>query len=149
MQIMLSEPYYSEVNSIRLTEFPVADQFINPGVGISLYDFFVPLHGKEDYEMKKNTEMLPGSLNEKPELKESKVDSASLKQEGFGAKDKLEISSKDVSSERGLNNSILNAMKHAKIKTSELKYSPKEKKIKQIGQGQSKKNCLKDKFKLI
>lgn len=53
MQLRLYEPYYSSTNNVRLSEFPVDDQFVNPGIGVQMFDFMVALHGKEDYELKK------------------------------------------------------------------------------------------------
>jgi hypothetical protein len=61
MQLRLYEPYLNHSRHVRLSEFPVDENFVNPGVGIQMYDFFVDLHGKEDYELKKKTEMLPAS----------------------------------------------------------------------------------------
>ncbi len=154
MQLRLYEPYFSGANNVRLSEFPVDDQFVNPGIGVQMFDFMIPLHGKEDYELKKKTEMLPASLPEKNQLvenKEARVLNSDLKQEGFGNKDFGEKSQETNSQRKGLEQSILSAMKHATIKTDQVNYVPdkKRKQIKQEGQGPSKKSGLKDKFKLI
>lgn len=154
MQLRLYEPYYSSTNNVRLSEFPVDDQFVNPGIGVQMFDFMVALHGKEDYELKKKTEMLPASLPEKNDLVENKEARAlnnDLKQEGFGNKDLIEKSQVTSSQAKGLEQSILSAMKHAKIKTDQVTYVPekKRKQTEQKGQGVCKKSGLKDKFKLV
>jgi hypothetical protein len=154
MQLRLYEPYYSATNNVRLSEFPVDEQFVNPGIGVQMFDFMVALHGKEDYELKKKTQMLPASLSEKNSLvenKEAHVLNSDLKQEGFGNKDFIEKSQDTTFQEKGLEQSILSAMKHAKIKTDQVTYVP-EKKRKQMGQkgeGPCAKFALKDKFKLV
>jgi len=154
MQLRLYEPYYSSTNNVRLSEFPVDDQFVNPGIGVQMFDFMVALHGKEDYELKKKTEMLPASLTEKNDLvenKEARALNSDLKQEGFGNKDLIEKSQVTSSQAKGLEQSILSAMKHAKIKTDQVTYVPekKRKQTEQKGQGAYKKSGLKDKFKLV
>lgn len=154
MQLRLYEPYYSSTNNVRLSEFPVDDQFVNPGIGVQMFDFMVALHGKEDYELKKKTEMLPASLTEKNDLvenKEARALNSDLKQEGFGNKDLIEKSQVTSSQAKGLEQSILSAMKHAKIKTDQVTYVPekKRKQTEQKGQGACKKSGLKDKFKLV
>lgn len=154
MQLRLIEPFYQTVNHVRLTEFPTDDQFINPGIGVQMFDFFVPLHGKEDYELKKKTQLLPASLEEK-NVTEANSEKNKLKgeltQEGFGKKDNFQLASNQLLSQKGLTTPILNAMKHAKIKTNQLKYIPQVKKKKSVqkGAGNLKTKSLKDKFKLI
>jgi hypothetical protein len=152
MQLRLYEPYVNRTTNVRLSEFPVDESFVNPGVGVQMFDFMVALHGKEDYEQQKKTEKLPASLPEKNNLKniDSKALNNDIKQEGFGIKDYKDESAEKSSNSRGLDSSILNAMTYASIKTDKLIYRPQLKRKKtQSGQGQCKKSLLKDNFKLV
>jgi len=153
MQLRLYEPYSSGSRNVRLSEFPVDETFVNPGIGVQMFDFMVDLHGKEDYELKKKTELLPASLSEKNDLadRDSKALSNDLKQEGFGNKDFIEKSSEKLPQHTKLDSSILQAMSHATIKTEKINYIPelKRKKSLQQGEGPCKKKTLKDNFKLV
>lgn len=150
MQLRLNEPYFQANKNPRLTEFPLDDQFINPGIGVQMYDFYVPLHGKEDYELKKKTEALPGSFSEKSSDVIKNLKNDLKQQEGFGVIDSLPSSSQTLSKKRGLDSDVLSAMKFATIKTNQITYVPKTKKIqKEALKSVTKKSLLKDKFKLI
>jgi hypothetical protein len=150
MQLRLYEPYVNNSHHIRLSEFPVDDNFVNPGVGVQMYDFFVNLNGKEDYEQKKKTEMLPASLPEKNNVHnvDAKALDNDIKQEGFGNKDYL---AKFASKPNRIDSSILSAMSHATIKTDKINYVPskKRKNTEQKGQGVFKRQLMKDNFKLV
>lgn len=152
MQLRLYQPYGNYSRSVQLSEFPVDDNFVNPGIGVQMFDFMVNLHGKEDYEQTKKTELLPASLPEKNNLaeKDSKALANDIKQEGFGNKDYVESLEEKLKTPSKLDNSILNAMSHATIKTDQIKYVPvlKRKSV-QKGKGPSNKKLLKDNFKLV
>lgn len=152
MQLRLYEPYVTNARHVRLSEFPVDETFVNPGIGVQMFDFMVDLHGKEDYELKKKTESLPASLPEKNSLveKDSKALNNDIKQEGFGNKDYVEKFAEKLKPQTKLDSSILKAMSHATIKTDKIIYTPnlKRKQSVQKGQGPSKK-LLKDNFKLV
>lgn len=149
MQLRLNEPYFHTNKNPRLTEFPLDDQFVNPGIGVQMYDFYVPLYGKEDYELKKKTEALPGSFSEKSTDESKDLKSDLKQQEGFGIKDNLPSSSQILSKQRGLDSDVLSAMKFATIKTNQITYIPKIKVKKSEQKTSTKKGLLKDKFKLI
>jgi hypothetical protein len=152
MQLRLYQPYGSYSRSVQLSEFPVDDNFVNPGIGVQMFDFMVNLHGKEDYEQTKKTEYLPASLPEKNNLaeKDSKALANDIKQEGFGNKDYVESSEEKLKTPSKLDTSILNAMSHATIKTDQIKYVPAlKRKSVQKGKGPSNKKLFKDNFKLV
>jgi len=152
MQLRLYEPYLVNSQNVRLSEFPVDENLVNPGIGVRMFDFMVDLHGKEDYELKKKTDLLPASLPEKNNLaeNESKALNVDIKQEGFGNKDFLEKSPEKLKPPTKLESSILEAMSHATIKTDKINYVPnlKRKNSSKNGQGSLKKN-FKDNFKLV
>lgn len=152
LQLRLYQPYGNVSHSIQLSEFPVDDNFVNPGIGVQMFDFMVNLHGKEDYEQTKKTELLPASLPEKNNLleKDSKALANDIKQEGFGVKDYTKNLQEKLQNNSNLDSSILNAMSHATIKTNKIKYVPQlKRKVIQEGNGSFKKQKLKDKFKLV
>jgi hypothetical protein len=152
MQLRLYQPYGNQSHSVRLSEFPVDDNFVNPGIGVQMFDFMVNLQGKEDYEQTKKTEYLPASLPEKNNLleKDSKALANDIKQEGFGNKDYVENSKKESQKNSNLDSSILSAMSFATIKTDKIKYVPKlKRKSEQEGKGPLKTKRLKDNFKLV
>lgn len=153
MQLRLYEPYSNFSRNFRLSEFPVDENLVNPGIGVQMFDFMVNLHGKEDYELKKKTETLPGSLPEKNNLSEidSKTLNNDIKQEGFGKKGYVEKFPENLKTTTKLDSSILEAMSHATIKTDKISYVPnlKRKSAQQKGKGPSKKSLLKDNFKLV
>jgi hypothetical protein len=153
MQLRLYEPYINPARNIRLSEFPVDETLVNPGIGVQMYDFMVDLHGKEDYELKKKTDLLPASLPEKNNLveKNSQALNNDIKQEGFGNKDYVTKSSEKFEKPTKLDSSILQAMTHATIKTEKLTYVPnfKRKNSEQKGKGPCNKKALKDNFKLV
>jgi len=119
-----------------------------------MYDFLVPLYGPEHFNSVKNTTEDPGSIclpvSDTNNVKSEKERMSMLKQEGFGNSDVSDEVTSDLSDtvKSETNNtieiqnltsenkqkklgSIYEAMKKAKVQTSELKYKPK--KQKQIG----------------
>ena len=118
-----------------------------------MYDFLVPLYGPEHFNIVKETRKEPGSLpvTENIPLKTEKEKLSELKQEGYGNLDNSQkevddkSSTNEVESEAKIKKlgSIYDAMKKAKVQTSELQFKPK----KQKGMG-VKKNS-KNKFHLV
>ena len=87
MQQRLSEPFNNLPRHVVLTQFPVDNQFVNPGIGVNLYDFLVPLHGPEHFGISKNISETAGTIaEEKPklDLKTENPLTPALVQEGFG-----------------------------------------------------------------
>jgi len=142
-------PQIHNTNSthVMLTEFPVYGEFVNPGIGLQMYDFLVPLHGNERFNLVKETAKDPGSLsvpsNTKNAVKNDSQIVASLKQEGFGdikndTNDGALLEEINQSSVSELNNEtklkklgpIFDAMKKAKVQTSEFQFKPKKNKAK-------------------
>jgi len=149
MQQRLSEPLSGPSNHVLLSEFPIYGEFVNPGIGVQMYDFYVPLYGNENQNVVKETTKDPGSLsfpvNKNNFLKNETEKISNLKQEGFGnvvvpetltKKNTLTVA--DLPNNLGNSaekieklGSIYDAMKKAKVQTKELQYKPK--KIKKIG----------------
>jgi len=136
----------TNTNHVMLTEFPIYGEFVNPGIGVQMYDFLVPLHGTEHFSLAKETVNDPGSLsvksNENTFVKSESQIVSNLKQEGFGDiqnEKEIEIN-KDAqldnpiieSSELSNNEKIkklgpiFDAMQKAKVQTSALQFKPKK-----------------------
>jgi len=107
-----------------------------------MYDFLVPLYGSEHFSLVKETSQDPGSVS-LPKVKNNTIKTeaetlSNLKQEGFGnleTKKKVENDTNEtVENENDAIKiqklgSIYDAMKKAKVETSELKFRPKKKKM--------------------
>jgi len=158
MQQRLTEPLNYPSGHVRLTEFPVYGEFVNPGIGIQMYDFLVPLYGTEHFNSVKETSENPGSITvpicEKNFITTEKDEISKLKQEGFGIKEvtekKIDTNAPPPSTSYASSNSkieklgpIYSAMKKAKVQTSELQFKPKKQKV--IGV----KKSIKNKFHLV
>jgi len=122
------------------------------GIGTQMYDFLVPLYGQEHFNTVKETRKEPGSINlmvtEKNPIKSEHEKLSQLKQEGFGNIDasdnNLEKNSADnistIEQESAANaetkikklGSIYDAMKKAKVQTSEMQFKPIKQKIKKF-----------------
>jgi len=158
MQQRLNEPLNYQSGHVRLTEFPVYGEFVNPGIGIQMYDFLVPLYGTEHFNTVKETSKDPGSITvpicEKKFITTEKDEISQLKQEGFGIQEVTEekIDNGDPHPSTSYTNTqkkieklgpIFSAMKKAKVQTSELQYKPKKQRL--IGV----KKSIKNKFHLV
>jgi len=145
MQQRLTEPRTHLPHHIVLTQFPVDNQFVNPGIGVNLYDFLVPLHGQEHFGISKSISETAGTIpEEKPKvpLKTEDPVALSVVQEGFGEPSSSKTSDPNDRKIEKLG-SVFQAMQNAKVKTEKLSFVPKKQK------GLGKKMVLKDKFKLV
>jgi len=123
-----------------------------------MYDFLVPLYGPEHFNIVKETRKEPGSLSllvtEKNPIKTENEKLSQLKQEGFGninapQNDIDKNSEENISTNENESvestetkikklGSIYDAMKKAKVQTSELQFKPIKQKIKKIKKSNNK-----------
>lgn len=142
----LSEPIHHLPHHIVLTSFPLDNHFVNPGIGVQMYDFLVPLQGQEHYGIKKDISETAGTLPEdkpSPNLKTETTFTPDLIQEGFGHPSSSSTSAATDTKKSEKLGLVFQAMQNAKIKTEKLTYVPK--KQKSIG----KKLKSQNKFKLV
>lgn len=145
MQQRLSEPSTHSPHHIVLTQFPLDNQFVNPGIGVNLYDFLVPLHGQEQFGLSKNINETAGTIpEEKPKVpaKTENHETLPLVQEGFGEPSSVKTADSNQKKIEKLG-SVFQAMQSAKVKTEKLSFVPKKQK------GLGKKMVSQNKFKLV
>lgn len=148
--------YYVRPSHVSLSSCP-PEQFLNPGLGLQLYDFYVPLPGVTNpFLVSKKISPLPGSVSE-PENKKLIEAATSSEvvaepnekqllppvQQGFGSK---ESETNIESAEKKIAPEVLQAMKHPKVKTKLLNYEPNKKSAKVTA---SKKIKTESKFKVV
>lgn len=132
-------------NHIVLTPFPLDNHFVNPGIGVNLYDFMVPLHGQEHFGISKNIGNTAGSVpeeNPKPSVKTEAESTLPVIQEGFGEPGSSKTTNNSEKKIEKLG-SVFQAMQKAKVKSEVKSFVPKYQK------GLGKKVVSKNKFKLV
>jgi len=145
MQQRLSEPPTHLPHHIVLTQFPIDNQFVNPGIGVNLYDFLVPLHGQEHFGISKSISETAGTIPEEKPKEQTKTENPStpaLVQEGFGEPSSVKVVDSNEKKVEKLG-SVFQAMQSAKVKTEKLTFVPKKQK------GLGKKMSSQNKFKLV
>jgi len=115
-------PELVAVNNVSLTQFPLGNS-INPGIGVQVYDFLLPLRGKEYFETKKpiiSEELQAGNEKNQPSEKTFMINSF---QQGFG---NSKSASKTLNSAKKnfKLGEVYNAMTKAKIDVDEIKFKP-------------------------
>ncbi len=126
----------------RVGAFPVGDQ-VSQGIGIQFHDFLVPLRGPEQFEASKAVGPIPGSVEVSHSENQAKATGSNSIQEGFGTRSNQNLEDPNVAKESNgkqdfvpvnysddkqakLGN-IFEAMKQAKLNTSQFAFKPKAK----------------------
>ncbi len=109
------------INQVPLTPFPIGN-FVNPGISVQVYDFLLPLRGKELFETTKP--IISESLPNPTEKKESPT--IDLPQKGFGKSMSVSKTSNPIKKIDQLGGKIYNAMmSNAKVDVDQLLFVAK------------------------